>query len=214
MAETGHSQKEFAKTATLPPCSCPWQFINSPGVQTLRESRGNWQITGPSLPETINQPDALDDPTPTHLPQGLAGTTLASGASGSSGVTGVSGCPPMGPYFFPYPQTYRRPNSEGLLIAPNQDSSDRPPQASATGTRMVICGVLCPWVITRTDCPPAAPDIPTERPYRCQKRSHESPGTIEGTIEGTFNSYTTRHRRVRLSPLKFDKKGMIEWRMN
>jgi hypothetical protein len=51
-------KKKFAKTATLPPCSCPWQFSNSPGVQILRESRGNWKITGPSLPETIDQPDA------------------------------------------------------------------------------------------------------------------------------------------------------------
>jgi hypothetical protein len=62
-------KKMFAKTATLPPCYYPWQFIDSPGVQTLIESRGNWQITGPSLPETINQPDALDA---SHVPQGLA----------------------------------------------------------------------------------------------------------------------------------------------
>jgi hypothetical protein len=49
-------------------------------------------------PETTTQPDALDNPTPTHLPQGLAGTTLASGASGSTGVIGVS-CPGgMGPF--------------------------------------------------------------------------------------------------------------------
>jgi hypothetical protein len=57
-------KKMSAKTATLPPCSCSWHFSNSPGVQALRESRGNWQFTGPSLPETINHPDAHDNPSP------------------------------------------------------------------------------------------------------------------------------------------------------
>jgi hypothetical protein len=40
--------------------------------------------------QTTIQPDALTHPTPSHLPQGLAGTTSASIASSPSGVTGVS----------------------------------------------------------------------------------------------------------------------------
>jgi hypothetical protein len=89
-------KKMFAKTATLPPCYCPWQFIDSPGVQTLRENRGNWQIIGPSLPETTNQPDALDNPTPAMYPKTLQSITSVEWP-GSSGVSGVS-TPGWGPF--------------------------------------------------------------------------------------------------------------------
>jgi hypothetical protein len=72
--------------------------------------------------------------------------SLASSKSGSSGVTSVS-LPPYGPYYFHSPHHSGPRIPRGFLIAPDKNNSHRLPQLPATGTRVAICGVLCPGVL-------------------------------------------------------------------
>jgi len=68
-------------------------------------------------------------------------TSPASSTSGSSGVSGVS-CPPMGPYFFPHPQTYLPASSEGVSYRPDPDRHVIAAKPLAIGTRAAPCGAL------------------------------------------------------------------------
>ena len=129
-------KKSFVKTATLPPCSCPWQLVN------------HWAIP---YQKPLIKPDALDDPSPPIYPKPFHHITSVE-SSGSSGITEASYHPPV-------PHTFSKPHNisarefrGGFLIAPDQNNSLRLPQATATGTRAAICGVLCARV-TLCPCP-------------------------------------------------------------
>ena len=97
-------------------------------------------------PETTKQPDALDKTDAYPISTTPSTTSPAPSTSGSSSITGVS-TPPYGPILFPQHTIYLPVNSKAISYRAGLDHHVISAKLLDIGTRVAICGALCPGVL-------------------------------------------------------------------